>query len=850
MTLDPRTRLALERERLGLAGRLASAFIDSKLTPLLVFFALALGALAVIVTPREEEPQIKVPMVDVFASLPGRSSVEVEREIASPLEKAFWSIPGVEYVYSTSSPGSAFVIVRFRVGEDPDRALVRVRAKLDALADAWPRDVPPPLVKPRSIDDVPIWALTFWSPTQDPATLRQVAAEVENEIKSIPEVSDTALIGGLRREFRVELDPSRLAARGLAAGPVLRAIAAGNRRVVAGEMVAADRGVVVEAGGFVESARDLGSVVVAERSGRTVRLSDVATVVDGPERPASYVTHGEPGRPGRFAAVTLAVSKRRGANAISVVHAIERKLAALEPRLLAADVHTTVTRDYGETAAEKSNELLEHMLLATLSVALLIALAMGCREAGVVRIAVPVTLALTLFVFMLFGYTLNRVTLFALIFSIGILVDDAIVVVENIDRHLRLPRRRGGRSPGSPWRRPTRSATRRSWPPSPSSRRSCRWRFVGGLMGPYMRPDPGGRLGGHALFAARGVRDLALGGAAGSFAASGLGTAGHGKGERSRLAAHLPEGDDTARFGRRPALPRGLLRRRRRASPRSGRARAARRRHGEDASLRQQERVPGGGRSCPTARPSRRRTDALSEMADALAPLPEVTGTEVYAGAAAPYNFNGLVRHYFLRPAPHQGDLQVNLVPEGGAPPRLAATTSRSACEAPRADRPAHGARVKVVEMPPGPPVLQTLVAEIYGPGDAGRREVARQVRGRVRDDRRASSTWTGTSRAPRDKVVYRLDREKAGPHGIRAADVAATLSLARSARGRRRRFTCRGSPRAGSAFASRCPRTARHDLAALGALSVADAEADSCRSPRSDASSAFPPTPRSTTRT
>ncbi len=568
MTLDPRTRLALERERLGVAGRLAAAFMDSKLTPLLVGFALALGALAVVVTPREEEPQIKVPMIDVFASLPGRGAVEVEREVSAPLEKALWSIPGVEYVYSTSSPGSAFVVARFRVGEDPDRALVRVRAKLDALADSWPRDLPPPLVKPRSIDDVPIWALTFWSPTQDSATLRQIAAEVENEIKTIPEVSDTALIGGLRREFRVELDPSRLSARGLPPGAVLAALAPANRRTVVGEVVAGDRGLVVEAGGFLESARELGEVVIAERGGRPVRLADVASVVDGPERPASYVTHGEPGRPGRFPAVTLAVSKRRGANAISVVHAIDRKLSELGPRILAADVHTTVTRDYGETSSEKSNELLKHMALATLSVALLMAFALGRREAGVVLLAVPVTLALTLFIFMLFGYTLNRITLFALIFSIGILVDDAIVVVENIVRHLRLPS-----SHGRSLARVAIEATDEVGNPTILATFAViaaivPMGFVGGLMGPYMRPIPVGASAAmlFSLLVAFAIspwaaRRLFRGVPASRRPATARANA-------SRLARPLPQGDDAARLGRRPAFAGDLLRSHRRTSRR------------------------------------------------------------------------------------------------------------------------------------------------------------------------------------------------------------------------------------------------------------------------------------------
>ncbi len=817
MTLDPRTRLALERERLGVAGRLAAAFMDSRLTPLLVAFALALGALAVIVTPREEEPQIKVPMVDVFASLPGRGSVEVEREVSSPLEKAFWSIPGVEYVYSTSSPGSAFVVVRFRVGEDPDRALVRVRAKLDALADVWPRDVPPPLVKPRSIDDVPIWALTFWSPRQDPATLRQIAAEVENEVKTIPEVSDTVLIGGLRREFRVELDPARLSARDLAPGAVLAALAAANRRTAAGELVAGDRGIVVEAGGFLESARDLESVVVAERGGRTVRLSDVASVVDGPERPTSYVTHGEPGRPGRFSAVTLAVSKRRGANAISVVHAIDRKLAALGPRILAADVRTTVTRDYGETSSEKSNELLKHMALATLSVALLMAFALGRREAGVVLLAVPVTLALTLFIFMLFGYTLNRITLFALIFSIGILVDDAIVVVENIVRHLRLPSSRGRSlarvaieatdEVGNPTILATFAVIAAIVPMG----------FVGGLMGPYMRPIPVGASAA-MLFSLLVAFAISPWAARRLFRGAKLDGAGHGEGERSRLAvlyrkAMTPlvsEGGGRARaifFGVIAALLAGAV-----ALLPLGVVHVKMLPFDNKNEFQVVADLADGATLETTHR-------ALSEMAEALSSLPEVTGTEVYAGAAAPYNFNGLVRHYFLRSAPHQGDVQVSLAPKGqrSRSSHAIARAARVLVE-PIARR--YGARVKVAEVPPGPPVLQTLVAEIYGPDDAGRREVARRVRDVfLKTEGVVDVDWYLES--PREKAVYRLDREKAGLSGIREAEVAATLRLALS------------SDAAGEIHLpdvrERIPLVVtladdrRHDLAALGSLSVAD---------------------------
>jgi len=775
MTSDPGTRPGPESRPPGIAGRLAGTFIESKLTPLFVLFALALGALAIVVTPREEEPQIKVPMIDVFAAVPGRSVVEVERQVIAPLEKEFWSIPGVEYVYSTSSSGRGFLVIRFRVGEDPDRALLRVRGRIDAIADRWPRDLAPPLVKARSIDDVPVWALTFWSRTQDSATLRQVAAEVENEIKTIPEVADTALIGGLRREFRVELDPARLAARGLAPGAVLPAIAAANRREESGPLVSNGREILVEAGGFLRSAADLSSVVVAESAGRPVRLADVARVVDGPEEPSAYVTHGEPGIDGRWPAVTLSVSKRRGANAITVVRAIERKLETLRGKLLSSDVRTTVTRDYGETSSEKSNELLKHMGLATLSVALLMALALGRREAGVVLLAVPVTLALTLFVFALFGYTLNRITLFALIFSIGILVDDAIVVVENIVRHLRLPGSRG-----RPLAAVAVEATDEVGNPTILATFAViaaivPMGFVGGLMGPYMRPIPVGASAAmlFSLFVAFAVSPWA---ARLLFRNMPAGAHGGGEAERGTLArlyrrAMTPlvtEGSGRARFVffagvvgfllvAFALVPLGLVR---------------------------VKMLPFDNKNefqvvvdLPEGTTLETTNRALSEMADALRPIPEVVGTEVYAGTAAPYNFNGLVRHYFLRGGPHQGDVQVTLKRKNDRH-RSSHAIAKAARPLVEAVGRRYDARIKVAEVPPGPPVLQTLVAEVYGPDDAGRREVARQVKELFsRTEGVVDVDWYVES--PREKAVYDLDREKAGLAGIREADAASALRLA-----------------------------------------------------------------------
>ncbi len=816
MTSNPRNRLPGEP---GVAGRLAAAFIDSKLTPLFVLFALALGVLAVVVMPREEEPQIKVPMIDVFAALPGRSSVEVERQIVSPLEKVFWSIPGVEYVYSTSSPGRALVIVRFLVGEDPDRALVRVRAKLDSMAGEWPADAPPPLLKARSIDDVPVWALTLWSPTHDSATLRQIAAEVENELKTIPDVSDTALIGGLKREFRVELDPTRLSARGLSPGAVVGALGAANRRTGAGAIVAGDRQITVEAGGFLRSAEELGAVVVAESGGRPVHLSEVARVVDGPEEPSSYVTHGERNGAGQHTAVTLAVSKRRGANAISVVHAIERKLEGLRPRLIAAGLRTTVTRDYGETAAEKSNDLLKHMGLATLSVALLMALALGRREAGVVLLAVPVTLALTLFVFSLLGYTLNRITLFALIFSIGILVDDAIVVVENIVRHLRMPSSRGRSlaevaieatdEVGNPTILATFAVIAAIVPMG----------FVGGLMGPYMRPIPIGASAAmmFSLVVAFTVSPWAT---RRLFRRVPAETLGHGEGKQGKLArlyrkAMAPlvsesGGRDRARF----FLVIGALLAAAMALVPLGVVVVKMLPFDNKNEFQLVVDFPEGTSLETTHR-------ALSEMAAAVATLPEVTGTEVYAGTAAPYNFNGLVRHYFLRSAPHQGDVQVSLVSRK--------ERGRSSHAIARAARPLAGeiarryaARVKVAEVPPGPPVLETLVAEIYGPDDIGRREVARQVKEVFsRTEGVVDVDWYVES--PRTKAVFRLDREKAGLAGIREADVASTLRLAlgRDAAGEIQLPEVRER----IPLVVTLPPERRNDLAALSSLQVPGAD-------------------------
>jgi multidrug efflux pump subunit AcrB len=474
----------------GIAGRLAAAFIHSKLTPLVIAASLLLGLYAVIALPREEEPQIIVPMIDVFVEMPGASPTEVEQRVTRPVEQALWEVPGVEYLYSTSSPGRSMTIVRFLVGENEEQALVRLNQKLATTLSSLPPGASAPSVQLRSIDDVPVMSLTLWGSGYDDVRLRAIGRQLQEVLKEVPDVSTIGVIGGRPRQVSVELDPSALAVRHIDALAVQRAIADSNVRSAGGDVISGNRAWRVEGGGWAESIDEIRDVVVGTNNGVPIRLSDVARVTDGGAEPDSYVVQYP--RPGEsFPAVTLAISKRKGTNAIDVTAAIERKLDDVRGYVLPADLQISVTRNYGETAAQKSNELLWHMFLAVLSVSALIWFVLGRRESLVVLIAIPVTLALTLFVFYLYGYTLNRITLFALIFSIGILVDDAIVVVENIVRHARQADDsvsleavavRAVDEVGNPTILATLTVVAAILPMA----------FVGGLMGPYMRPIPVG----------------------------------------------------------------------------------------------------------------------------------------------------------------------------------------------------------------------------------------------------------------------------------------------------------------------------------------------------------------------
>jgi len=763
----------------GFAGRLAGMFIDSRITPLLVLASLLLGVFAVIMLPREEEPQIKVPMVDVLVAMPGATAREVENRVTRPMEKLLWEIPGVEYLYSTSSPGRSLVIVRFKVGSDLEQSLVRLNQKLQANSDRIPPGVSTPLIKPRTIDDVPVAALTLHSRTHDHLTLRRLAAQLDDAVKALPDVAETTLIGGVRRQLRVQADPVKLASRQLTLDDLAATLRAANARSQDGTLATANRDLLIETGAYFRDAADAAGLVLGAWDSRPIFLRDVATVTDGPAEPTDYVLFGRPGGDAEEAAVTLSVAKRPGANAVTVVHALQDTVARLRGVLLPADVEVTFTRDYGATASEKSNELLLHMGIAVFGVALLILFFLGWRESLVVLLAIPVTLGLTLLVFYLYGYTLNRITLFALIFSIGILVDDAIVVVENIVRHQRLPSSRGRSLQAiaveavSEVGNPTVLAT---WAVIAAVLPMA---FVGGLMGPYMRPIP---VGASAAM----LFSLVVAFTVTPWAALRV---------LRRHAAHLSPGHEADLHD---VEPKDFFTRlyHRIMDPMIARARWRWTFLGIVAALFlaamglvglgivQVKMLPFDNKSefqvildMPEGTTLEETTRVAHELAAVLRPEPEVRDYQIYAGTASPFNFNGLVRHYFQRRGANVADLQVNLRPkhERSAQshdiavrvrPRLAAIAAK------------HGGALAIAEVPPGPPVLQTLVAEIYGPTEDTRLALAGRVKQIFEGTKGVVDVdWYVEEQQP--TVHLRVDRTKAALHGISVDTIARTIRTA-----------------------------------------------------------------------
>ncbi|MEB2283581.1 MAG: acriflavine resistance protein B [Polyangiaceae bacterium UTPRO1] len=765
----------------GLLLRIVRVFVTGPLAPLLLIVAAAVGAYTVLVTPREEDPQIVVPMADVLVSFPGASAAEVEQLVATPLEKLLWQERGVEHVYSISRRDGALVTARFFVGEDRERALVRLQSRIDAHRSEAPPGVTGWVVQPVDIDDVPILTLTLWSATADDAALRRVAEELAARLASTPDLSRTEIVGGRRREVRVEIDPEALAARELAPLAVAETLTAADVALAAGAFDRLDRHVPVVAGPFIEHPDDVGGLAVGASAERPVYVRDVARVVDGPEETDALVrvTFGAEHTPAgvqrgeRVAAVTLGFAKKRGTNAVRVAEDVLARAAALAPTVLPTDVHMLVTRNYGETANEKVNELLRELGFAIVTVTGLVALALGWREGLIVAAAVPITFALTLFVNELAGYTINRVTLFALVLVLGLVCDDPIVDVENIHRHFALRHR----SPLDA----VLIAVNEVRPPVIVATLAVILSFlpmffITGMMGPYMRPMA---LNVPVAMAMSLVVAFTI---------------------TPWMAYHgLRREYDAAAAAPAPAASR-LLRAYRTLLGRLLASRRARRAlwagllvlaglallllgsgaiplkmlpYDNKSELQLVLDLPDGSTLAAT--------DALvADVERYLQTVPEMTEATSYAGTASPIDFNGLVRRYGFRQAPQLADVRINLVAKERRAQQSHAIGLRVRSDLEAIAR-RHGAVLKIVEVPPGPPVLGTLTAEVRGPetlDHAALVGAARALAARLAAAPRIVDVDVLAER-PHERLEFRLDKEKAALHGVTTAEAARTLQLA-----------------------------------------------------------------------
>jgi multidrug efflux pump subunit AcrB len=757
--------------KLGIAGGLTRAFIGSPLTPLFLLAAFALGLVALVTLPREEEPQISVPMVDIRVEANGLKAEDAVKLVTEPLETIVKSIDGVEHVYSQTEDDAVVVTARFLVGTSSDAAVLRVHEKMRANLDRIPVGIPEPLIVGRGIDDVAIVVVTL---TPAPAAasrwtangLTRLARELQVEVAKLPDIGLTYIIGEQPEMIRVEPDPEKLSLYGVTLQQLSAKVEGANRSFQIGHVREEGQQRRLVAGQTLQTGAEIGNLFITARDGRPVYVRDIAKVVLATEPNEARVTEVRKTSAGleRAAAVSLAIAKRPGTNAVDIAEAVVHRLDQVRGQIFPADVEMTVTRNYGETANEKANELLFHLALATISIVVLVGVSIGWREAIVVAVVIPTTILLTLFAARIMGYTLNRVSLFALIFSIGILVDDAIVVIENIARHWAM---RDGRSRaqaaveavaevGNPTIIATLTVVAALLP----------MLFVSGMMGPYMSPIPANASAAmlFSFFVAVVVTPwlmVKLGGKADAT------THGHG-------------GDQGGWLGRiYVAVARPVLQSRARAWSFLlivGFATLASlaliyTQHvtvkllpfDNKTELQVVVDLPKGSSVEATNR-------ALQAIVDRLAPIPEVISFQTYAGTAAPFNFNGLVRHYYLRSQPHQGDVAVNLVPKGARsrPSHAIALDIRERLKA--LDLPSRTA-VKVVEPPPGPPVLGTLLAEVYGPDPQTRREVAAKLR-QAFESVPFIVDIDDSYGVPAERVRVAIDQDNLEYYGVEQSDV------------------------------------------------------------------------------
>ncbi|MCX7627929.1 MAG: efflux RND transporter permease subunit, partial [Methylophilaceae bacterium] len=773
---------------LGISGRIAAFFLHSRLTPLLAILALLSGLFAVLVTPREEEPQIDVTLANVFVPFPGASAKEVENLVSIPAEQVLSRIAGIEHVYSVSKPGMAIITVQYKVGEDNTRALVKLYDTVLSRRDWLSPNLGTlePVIKPIGIDDVPIVSLTLW--TDDEARgafeLERVAHAMEIELKRIGGVREVATIGGPDNVVRVLMDAERMAAFGISAQDVRDALQVANASQPSGSLVQGNGEILVKTGTFLESSADVKKLMIGVHAGKPVFMTDVATVVDGPDQPSRYVWLGAGPAAGKrgieasgeHPAVTIAISKKPGENAVEIADRILERVESMRGTLIPEGVHVTVTRNYGETANEKAQKLIGKLVFATAAVVLLVLATLGRREAVVVGAAVALTLAATLFASWAWGFTLNRVSLFALIFSIGILVDDAIVVVENIHRRREL-------EPDRPFAEIIPQAVDEVGGPTILATFTViaallPMAFVSGLMGPYMSPIPINSSFGMLI-------SLAIAFIVTPWMA--LKLLKHRKHAATEGSGEAPAGDAYANriFSR---LMRPFLRHEQGAAQRRLLALAIFVLIALSISLVAFKWVvlkmlPFDNKSefqvvvdMPVGTPLERTAAVLHEMGAYLATVEEVTDYQAYAGTAAPINFNGLVRQYYLRSGPEIGDIQVNLVDKRHRSLKSHEIALRVRPELQKiAAR--HGADLKVVEVPPGPPVLSPIVAEIYGPDYEGQMAVAKRVRQIFQGTPDIVDIDDSVEDSAR-KVVLRVLQSKAALAGVAQKDIVETMRM------------------------------------------------------------------------
>ncbi len=763
---------------MGVSGRIAAYFQGSQLTPLLALVAFLLGVFAVAVTPREEEPQINVTMANVLIPFPGASAKDVETLVATPAEQVLSQLNGIEHVTSVSRPGMAVLTVQFEVGVPRLDALVSLYDTINSNRD-WVSPnlgILDPIIKPKGIDDVPVVTLTLWSadPQVGAFELERVAHAAEIELKRVDGTREVQTLGGPGRVVRVLLDADRLNAHGVSALDIRNALQLANVSLPTGKLVRENREVVVETGNYLESAADVRQLVVGAFERRPVFLSDVAEVRDGPEQPSRYVWTGTgPAAAakglqaaGEHPAVTLQITKKAGANAVEVAERLMRRVEELRGTVIPHDVQVTVTRDYGVTANDKARQLIQKLIFATLAVVVLVFVTLGRREALIVGVAVLLTLAATLFASWAWGFTLNRVSLFALIFSIGILVDDAIVVVENIHRRMGMDRKPLAEviplavdEVGGPTILATFTVIAALLPMA----------FVSGLMGPYMSPIPINASMGMLISLAIAftltpwLALKLLGASAHHDEAAG------GRLERFFQGALGPFVKATHAIRNRRLLLVVVLVLIALSVSLAG------------VKLVVLKMLPFDNKSefqvivdMPAGTPVEMTAAALHDMGAYIATVDEVTDYQAYAGLASPINFNGLVRQYYLRNLSEAGDLQVNLLPKGE---RKRQSHDIAKQVRPRLEEIARrwDAKVKVVEVPPGPPVLSPIVAEVYGPDEAGRIRVAK----RVREAFEATADIVGVDDSVEDsapRVVLKVDQGKAALAGVTRRDVVETM--------------------------------------------------------------------------